>query len=180
MPTSAERTRRRQEASVSSFSDEASLGLRPRLGVCWAGTEQVGSAGVALMPAQEVWKSHLGILVLELRERRPGAGFSACGAQRKEASHLLERWKALPVCCVERRSAAWTQRGSCGAEQPPLHSGHQHERPLKDEAADVKDQVGMKAAETSLLRGTGLLSWRGAWRMRRACTGCCGSRCTLR
>ena len=179
MPASAERTRRRQEASASFSSDEASLGLRPRLGVRWAGLEQVGSADVALMPAQEVWKSHLRIHVLELRERRPGAGFSARGVQRREASPLLERWKALPVCCVERRSAAWTQRGSCGGEQPPLHSGRQHLRPLKDEAADVKDQVGMKAVESSLLRGTGLLGWRGAWRLRRACTGCCGSRCTL-
>ena len=171
--------RRQQEASASSFSDEASLGLRLRLDVRWAGIEQVGSAGVASMPAQEAWKSHLRILALELKVRRPGAGFVAHGAQRREASPLLERGTAQPVCCVEQQSAARTQWEPCGGGQPPLHSGHQHLRPLKDEAADVKDQVGMKAAESSLLRGTGLLSWRGAWRLRRACTGCCGSRCTL-
>lgn len=180
MPTSAERTRRRQEANVSSSSDEASRSLRLRLDVRWAGIEQVGSVGVAVMPAQEVWKSHLRILVPGLRGRRPGAGFVARGVQMREASPLLERGTAQPVCCVEQQSAARTQWQLCGGEQPPLHSGHQHLRPLKDEAADVKDQVGMKAAESSLLRGTGLLSWRGAWRLRRACTGRCGSRCTLR
>ena len=179
MPTRAERTRRRQEANASSSSDEASLGLQPRFGVRWAGIEQVGSAGVALMPAQEAWKSHLRILALELRVRRPGAGFVAHGVQRREASPLLERGTAQPVCSVEQQSALGTQRGPCGGDQPPLHSGRQHLRPLKDEAADVKDQVGRKAAESSLLRGTGLLGWRGAWRLRRACTGRCGSRCTL-
>ena len=179
MPASAERTRRRQEASASFSSDEASLGLRPRLGVRWAGLEQVGSADVALMPAQEVWKSHLGILVLELRGHRPGAGFVARGVQRREASPLARRGTAQQVCCAEQESAVGTQWEPCGGEQPPLHSGHQRWQPLKDEAADVKDQVGMKAVESSLLRGTGLLSRRGAWRLRGASTGRCGSRCTL-
>ena len=179
MPTTAERTRRRQEASASSSSDEASLGLRPRLGVRWAGLEQVGSAGVALMPAQEVWKSRLRILVLKSRERRPEAGFVVHGAQRKEASPLRERGKAQPVCSAVQESAAGAQWGHYGGDQPPLHSGHQRWRPLKDEGAGVKDQAGMKAAESSLLRGTGLLSRRGAWRLRRACTGRCGSRCAL-
>lgn len=108
MPTSAERTRRRQEASASFSSDEASLGLRPRLGVRWAGLEQVGSAGVALMPAQEVWKLHLRILVLELRVRRLEAGFVVHGAQRKEASPLLERGKVRPVHSAAWESAAGT------------------------------------------------------------------------
>ena len=179
MPASAERTRRRQEASASFSSDEASLGLRPRLGVRWAGLEQVGSADVALMPAQEVWKSHLGILVLELRGHRPGAGFVVHGAQRKEASPLRERGKTQPVCSAVQERTAGTQWGHCGGDQPPLHSGHQRWQPLKDEAADVKDQVRMKAVESSLLRGTGLLSRRGAWRLRRARAGRCGSRCTL-
>lgn len=108
MPTSAERTRRRQEASASSSFDEASLGLRPRLGVRWAGVEQVGSAGVALIPAQEVWKSHLRILVLELRGHMPEAGFVVHGAQRKEASPLRERGKAQPVFSAAWESAAGT------------------------------------------------------------------------
>lgn len=125
MPASGERTRRRQEASASSSSDEASLGLRLRLGVRWAGLEQVGSAGVALMPAQEVWKSHLQILVLELRGRRPEAGFVVHGAQRKEALPLLERGKAQPVCSAVQESTAGSQWGPCGGDQPPLHSGHQ-------------------------------------------------------
>ena len=125
MPTSAERTRRRQEASASFSSDEASLGLRPRLGVRWAGLEQVGSVGVALMPAQEVWKLHLRILALEPRGCRPEAGFVVHGAQRKEASPLRERGKAQPVSSAVQERTAGTQWGHYGGDQPPLHSEHQ-------------------------------------------------------
>ena len=93
------------------------------------------------MPAQEAWKSHLRIPALELRARRPGAGFVARGVQRREALPLARRGTAQQVCCAEQESAVGTQWEPCGGEQPPLHSGHQHLRPLKDEAADVKDQV---------------------------------------